>query len=271
MMHRRRVPLLFALPLALAACGTGSTADRPTWTFGPGASEPPAANAAPLGDDVLATPAVTPALPEASPALPAAAPAAPIDPREGGLEVGLGEWAVTLEAAVIRPGPVTFVIHNAGTLVHGFEIERDSGGGDRLKLETDTFGTGDTARVQADLQSGTYKIECLIDGHDDLGMEILLEVREDAPLVAPVASAATGVVDIAGFAFSPPLVEVSAGTTVAWTNGDSAPHTVTAEGGAFDSGTLATGDRFEFAATTSGTIRYLCAIHPAMTGTLVVR
>lgn len=31
----------------------------------------------------------------------------------------LGEWAVTPEAAAIRPGRVTFVIHNRGTMGHG--------------------------------------------------------------------------------------------------------------------------------------------------------
>ena len=31
-----------------------------------------------------------------------------VDPRRGGLELGFGEFAITLEAAEIRPGPVTF-------------------------------------------------------------------------------------------------------------------------------------------------------------------
>ena len=46
-----------------------------------------------------------------------------IDPRRGGLDLGFGEFAITMEADQIRPGPVTFVIRNQGTMVHGFEIE----------------------------------------------------------------------------------------------------------------------------------------------------
>src|SRR5688572_10040818 len=50
---------------------------------------------------------------------------AKVDPRDDGLEVALGEWAVTLEAGAIRPGRVTFVVHNRGTIPHGFEIEAE--------------------------------------------------------------------------------------------------------------------------------------------------
>src|SRR5687767_10970451 len=59
--------------------------------------------------------------PETTAGSPVAAPAR-VDPREDGFEVGFGEFAVTLEAAAIRPGPVTFVVHNGGELVHGFEM-----------------------------------------------------------------------------------------------------------------------------------------------------
>lgn len=48
-----------------------------------------------------------------------------VDPREGGLDVELGEWAVTMEAGAIRPGRVTFVVTNHGTVNHGFEIQSE--------------------------------------------------------------------------------------------------------------------------------------------------
>lgn len=56
--------------------------------------------------------------------------------------MGLGEWALTLEADTIRPGRVTFVVANLGTIAHGFEIEAEGGdssgddSGDGLKAET---------------------------------------------------------------------------------------------------------------------------------------
>ena len=43
-------------------------------------------------------------------------------------------------------------------------------------------------------------------------------------------------VSIVDFAFQPASIEVPAGSTVTWTNTGAAPHTVTADDGAFDSG-----------------------------------
>jgi plastocyanin len=63
---------------------------------------------------------------------------------------------------------------------------------------------------------------------------------------------------------------VTKGATVTWTNTDSAPHTVTADGGAFSSATLADGSTFSHRFTTTGTFAYHCAIHPSMTGTVIV-
>jgi plastocyanin len=80
-------------------------------------------------------------------------------------------------------------------------------------------------------------------------------------------------VNIQNFAFDPPNITVAPGTTVTWTNNDSAPHTVTATdpAGAFDSGTLQPGQSYSFTFTQPGTTyAYYCAIHPSMTGTVTV-
>jgi plastocyanin len=194
------------------------------------------------------------------------------------LEVGFGEFAITLEADAIRPGRVTFVIHNAGALTHGFEmrIEGDgsgSGGGvDRFKVETETFRSGDTIRVEANLVEGRYEIECFVADHDDRGMRTLLEVRDDAPLVTPApASAEPGTGRIAGFAFVPAAIEVPLGGQVTWTNEDPAPHTVSAEDGSFGSDQLDPGAIFQATFDRAGTFAYLCQIHPTMTGSVIVR
>jgi plastocyanin len=93
--------------------------------------------------------------------------------------------------------------------------------------------------------------------------------------VAPSADRAAAqdggaAVDIAGFAFAPGSIEVVAGTTVTWTNSDAAPHTVTAADGSFDSGELAQGQSYSLTFDTPGSYAYACAIHPQMTGTVVV-
>ncbi len=82
-----------------------------------------------------------------------------------------------------------------------------------------------------------------------------------------------GSVAIHNFAFTPQILTVKVGTTVTWTNNDSAPHTVTSASsmstsatrtGLFDSGTLNPGQTFSFTFTKPGTYFYECTIHFAM-------
>jgi len=146
-----------------------------------------------------------------------------------------------------------------------------SGSGSGLKAETNVLQPGETARLTLDLPSGLYKVECLVDGHDDLGMEGFLEVREDAPFVregAVGAGSEATEVAIRNFAFAPAELEVTSNTEVTWTNEDPAPHTVTAEDGSFNSGTLEPGQTFSVAVEGKGPVTYLCEIHPEMTRTI---
>jgi plastocyanin len=86
-----------------------------------------------------------------------------------------------------------------------------------------------------------------------------------------MARAATHTVTIADFAFSPPMLTITAGDTVTWTNEDPVVHTATSTTGAFDSGDLAQGASFSFTFTTPGTYAYVCTPHPEMTGQIVVQ
>ncbi len=66
-------------------------------------------------------------------------------------------------------------------------------------------------------------------------------------------------------------VRVAPGGTVTVVNNDSAPHTATARDGSFNTGNIAAGDTGSFTAPTEpGTYQFFCAVHPSMTGTLVV-
>ena len=54
-------------------------------------------------------------------------------------------------------------------------------------------------------------------------------------------------------------------------NADAAAHTLTAKGGAFDTGTVDQGVVTSFTAPAApGTYEFFCEIHPSMTGSLVV-
>ena len=92
---------------------------------------------------------------------------------------------------------------------------------------------------------------------------------EDA---APSGEDAT--VSIRDFSFQPETIEVETGTTVTWTNEDGVAHTVTAgtsgaAEGTFDESVDA-GETAEVAFDEAGTFDYFCAIHPTMTGQVVV-
>jgi plastocyanin len=85
---------------------------------------------------------------------------------------------------------------------------------------------------------------------------------------AQPAAPAEGTVSIIDFAFEPATLDVAAGATVVWTNDGQAPHTVTGEFA--DSGVLEPGQTFSHTFAESAEFRYVCAIHPQMTGTISV-
>jgi plastocyanin len=78
------------------------------------------------------------------------------------------------------------------------------------------------------------------------------------------------VVDIHDFGFHPDQIEITAGTTVTWTNTDAVPHTVTATDRSFDSSILDPGANFSHTFDKPGTYTYGCMIHPSMKGTVIV-
>ena len=84
-------------------------------------------------------------------------------------------------------------------------------------------------------------------------------------------SPASTVVLAKEFMFSPNTVNVSAGSTVTWTNRDEEPHTVVSDTGLFRSGAMDTNDSFSFTFDKPGTYRFICSIHPQMVGTIVVQ
>ncbi|MGH2535308.1 MAG: cupredoxin domain-containing protein [Thermomicrobiales bacterium] len=87
------------------------------------------------------------------------------------------------------------------------------------------------------------------------------------------AAADAVAVDIVDFSFSPDPLDVAVGTSVTWTNQDSAPHTATSsDGGAtFQSDRLEQGASYSFTFEEAGTFEYFCEFHPNMSGTVNVQ
>lgn len=77
-------------------------------------------------------------------------------------------------------------------------------------------------------------------------------------------------VAIRGFSFVSQEVRVKAGTKIVWINDDAAGHTVTSDTNLFSSKLLSQGKSFEYVFTKPGEYPYHCAIHPSMTGKVIV-
>jgi plastocyanin len=93
------------------------------------------------------------------------------------------------------------------------------------------------------------------------------QVADPAPDVDPPQ------VLIDSFTFKPRQLTVAVGTKVKWVNQDDVPHTVTSslKPRLFDSGAMETEDPFVYVFTKPGTYEYFCAVHPHMTGRIIVK
>jgi len=76
---------------------------------------------------------------------------------------------------------------------------------------------------------------------------------------------------IQNFAFEPSTLTIKVGEKVTWINRDDEPHTATATDKRFNSKTLENGDRFSTEFNAPGTYKYYCALHPKMTGQIIVK
>ena len=76
---------------------------------------------------------------------------------------------------------------------------------------------------------------------------------------------------IENFSFVPATLTIKPGTKVTWVNRDDVPHTATDTDKRFNSKTLDTDDQFSFTFSEAGTYSYYCALHPKMTGQIIVK
>ncbi|RZN33951.1 MAG: hypothetical protein EFT35_09995 [Methanophagales archaeon ANME-1-THS] len=72
-------------------------------------------------------------------------------------------------------------------------------------------------------------------------------------------------------AYEPGVRTVPLGTTVEWTNQEGLVHTVTSDTGLWDSGNLSKGQSFSYKFTELGTYPYHDALHPSVTGVVIVQ
>jgi plastocyanin len=93
---------------------------------------------------------------------------------------------------------------------------------------------------------------------------------------AQIAHAATTAtegakVSIVNFAFTPGEITIAPGESVTWINDDGAPHGLEYPDGVKGTDLLLPGASFSRRFDRTGTIDYVCSVHPYMTGRVVVR
>jgi YVTN family beta-propeller protein len=87
----------------------------------------------------------------------------------------------------------------------------------------------------------------------------------------PAANAAGTTVSIVNFAFAPAELTIAAGDTVTWSNDDGAPHGLAYTDGTQGTNLLLPGAKFVRTFDRPGSYDYVCAVHPYMSGKIVVR
>jgi|HubBroStandDraft_1064217.scaffolds.fasta_scaffold00005_33 plastocyanin len=91
-------------------------------------------------------------------------------------------------------------------------------------------------------------------------------------LIAASAWAATNQVKISNFTFGPNPITISPGDTVTWINGDDIPHNVRATGGGtWKCAVMDTDGTCDITFKVAGEFTYFCALHPKMTGKVIVK
>jgi plastocyanin len=87
----------------------------------------------------------------------------------------------------------------------------------------------------------------------------------------PAAKSAEIVIE--NFKFVPATLTVAPGTAVTWSNHDEEPHNIVNvdQPRRFRSGALDGGEKYTFVFDQPGTYNYICAVHPHMEGTVIVK
>jgi uncharacterized cupredoxin-like copper-binding protein len=90
--------------------------------------------------------------------------------------IRIEETEFRLEPAEItldKPGTYVFEAVNSGDTVHALEVE-----GQGIEEETEEIQPGQNAKLEVELEAGTYELYCPVGGHKEEGMEGTLTVKE---------------------------------------------------------------------------------------------
>ena len=103
------------------------------------------------------------------------------------VKVTESEYHIRLSTKSVPAGNVTFVIHNAGAIVHKLDI---AGGGHGV-VAVGTIAPGATRTKTVKLAGGTISLWCPIPGHAALGMRASLHAAGPAAPSSPGTTTST--------------------------------------------------------------------------------
>ena len=215
----------------------------------------------------------------------------------------------TIEA---NPGDrILFNVVNDGISFHSFGVTADEEGtggifpGSEIGIATNPLSNGQSGTSEfVAPEDGIYYYICTVPGHRAQGMVGLIVVGDvdaseaeaaaaEEPAAPPAAAPAVDRVVVEGFegaismpegssvagceetdeCYIPAGVSVAPGSTVTWSNDDTAAHTVTSSPESpmeFNSGLFMPGETYDVTFDDPGEYPYLCIVHPWMTGVVVV-
>lgn len=275
--------------VAAAATATPTTAAA-TATPVPPTATPAGPTATPASNTPTATPATasataTPAAPTATPTTPPNTPttAPGATPSATATPAPAGPGSVNIVDFAFSPSGLTVA---AGTSVRWVNVgsKKHTVTADDASFDSGLLSAGD-AFTRTFSTAGTFSYYC--DLHPEMTGSVTVtgtgggSATPSATAAAPTATAtpgtsaplpppAPGTVQIVDFSFTPAMLRVTVGATVRWENAGAKKHTATANDGSFDSGLMGNGDAFSHTFARAGSFRYVCDLHPEMTGEVQV-
>jgi plastocyanin len=103
------------------------------------------------------------------------------------VKVTESEYHIRLSATSVKAGNVTFVVHNAGAIVHKLDLA----GGGHGTVALGTIAPGATRTKTVKLAAGTISLWCPVPGHAALGMRTSLHVAGPAAAGSPGTTSTT--------------------------------------------------------------------------------
>jgi plastocyanin len=91
----------------------------------------------------------------------------------GTVRLELTDYRISPQRVRVRPGRVTFVVHNRGHGVHNLQVKRRG----RVRVAVPAIPPGGTRTVTARLGHGTYRMYCSLSHHEVLGEYGTVSVR----------------------------------------------------------------------------------------------